>query len=98
MNVLFLTDNPNLGSTSRILQSWLPLGPSRGLEGHVAAPPGSLFLRWLSEHNLPHIANPMPWPNRWWPLPSFRHAWRLAQWARQHRVEIIHCNEHNVYP
>jgi glycosyltransferase involved in cell wall biosynthesis len=40
----------------------------------------------------------MPWPSRRWPLPSLWHAWQLSRWARRHRIDVIHCNEHNVYP
>src|SRR5438270_8765338 len=98
MRVLFLTDNPTLGGTIRILQSWLLLGQREGLQGHVVVRPGSDFIRWLTAHQVPHTANPMPWPDRRWPLPALWHAWRLARWARRHGVEIIHCNEHNLYP
>src|SRR5262249_3416277 len=40
---------------------------------------------------------PMPLPNARWPFPSLWHAWRVARWARKHGVEIIHCNEHDLY-
>jgi L-malate glycosyltransferase len=98
MNVLFLTDNPTLGGTIRILQSWLLLMRRRGLSGHVVTPPGSDFLRWLAAHDVPHTTSPMPWPSRWWPAPGLYHAWKLARWARRHGIDVIHCNEHNVYP
>jgi glycosyltransferase involved in cell wall biosynthesis len=98
MNILFLTDNPTLGGTIRILQSWLPLMPGCGLNGHVVTPPGSDFVQWLTANAVPHTANPMPWPSLRWPFPSIYHAGRLALWARQHRIDLIHCNEHNVYP
>jgi glycosyltransferase involved in cell wall biosynthesis len=98
VRVLYLTDNPTLGGTIRILQGWLPLARAEGLEGLVATPPGSAFVRWLSEHGVTHTSTPMPWFSRSWPFPSLWHAWRLARWARRHRVDVIHCNEHNVYP
>jgi hypothetical protein len=44
MRVLFLNDNPNLGSTVRVLQAWLPLCKPEGVYGHVAARPGSKFV------------------------------------------------------
>jgi L-malate glycosyltransferase len=98
MRVLFLTDNPTLGGTIRILQSWLPLGRLKQIEGHVVVRPGSDFIQWLEANDVPHTANPMPWPNRRWPFPSLWHAWRLARWTRRHRIDVIHCNEHNIYP
>jgi glycosyltransferase involved in cell wall biosynthesis len=98
MNVLFLTDNPTLGGTIRILQSWLRLAPSEGVHPCVVTPPGSKFLSWLAAYGVPHTSSPMTWPNRKWPVPALWQAWRLARWARKHRVDVIHCNEHNVYP
>ena len=98
MRVLYLTDNPNLGATVRILQSWLPLAPSRGVTPLVVTPPGSKFAGWLAEHGVEHTTSPMPWPSKRWPFPGFWHAWRLARWARERRVDLIHCNEHNIYP
>jgi glycosyltransferase involved in cell wall biosynthesis len=31
-------------------------------------------------------------------VPALWHVGRVAGWARWHGVEIIHCNEHNIYP
>src|SRR4051812_22573420 len=98
MRVLYLTDNPTLGGTIRILQSWLPLGRASGLLGHVVIRPGSDFAKWLPSEGFLFTTTPMPWPSRWWPLPSLWHAHRLARWARRHRVQVIPCNEHNLYP
>lgn len=98
MRVLFLTDNVTLGGTIRILQSWLILSQQEDIHGYVVTPPGSDFLRWLEAHEIPHATNRMSWPDRLRPLPSLWDAWRLARWARKHRIDIIHCNEHNVYP
>lgn len=40
----------------------------------------------------------MPWPSKRRPWVAFYHALKVARWAKKHRVEIIHCNEHDVYP
>jgi mannosyltransferase len=98
MRILYLTNNPNLGSTARILQCWLPMCPGEGLAGYVVAPPASKLLPWLAEHDVPHLADPMPWPDRRWPLPGLWHAWRVARWAGRNFIDVIHCNEHDLYP
>jgi glycosyltransferase involved in cell wall biosynthesis len=98
MKVLFLTTNPNLGSTARILQSWLLLGPSCGVQGSVVTQSAGALSSWLGTHSIEHRVNPMPWPDRRWPFPSLWHAWNVARWACRSGVEIIHCNEHDVYP
>src|SRR3954451_17014503 len=98
MNVLYLTDNPTLGGTIRILQSWLLLAPGEGIRPFVVTPPGSKFVSWLAGHGVPHRTSPMRWADRRWPVPAVRQGWPLALWARRNRVDVIHCNEHNVYP
>jgi glycosyltransferase involved in cell wall biosynthesis len=99
MRVVYLTDNPNLGGTVRTLQSWLLLGQRQGtVNGVVVVPPGSKFGRWLADHQIPFTSNPSPTPDKRWPIPSLWHAARLARWMKRHRIQLIHCNEHNIYP
>jgi len=40
----------------------------------------------------------MPWFNRTRPWQSIWHAMRVAVWAKKQNTELIHCNEHDVYP
>jgi glycosyltransferase involved in cell wall biosynthesis len=98
MRVLYLTNNPNLGSTARILQSWLRLGRADGLYPAVVVPKAGDFSRWLADEGVPHLIDAMPWPNRRWPVPAVWHAARVARWAKRRQVRVIHCNEHDVYP
>jgi glycosyltransferase involved in cell wall biosynthesis len=99
MRIVYLTDNPNLGGTVRTLQSWLLLGRrQRTVNGVVVVPPGSKFGRWLDEHEIPFTVNPSPTPDKRWPLPSLWHGVRLARWMKRRAVQLIHCNEHNIYP
>src|SRR5262245_5660718 len=98
MRVLFLTNNPVLGGTARVLTSWLRSGPALGLEGLVAALHVGDMTRWLAANGVPYVVNPMPWPSRWWPVRSLWQAWRLARWAQEQEVELVDCNEHDVYP
>lgn len=98
MNVLFLTTNPNLGSTARILQCWLVLGRAAGLSGLTAVRRDGDLTQWLTAHGLPHRIDPMPLPDRRWPVPALWHAWTLARWARRAGVAVVHCNEHDIYP
>ena len=63
MNVLFITNNPNLGSTARILRSWLLLGRQDGLQGRVVTQrPGDLSA-WLEAQAIPHRIDQMPLPD-----------------------------------
>jgi glycosyltransferase involved in cell wall biosynthesis len=98
VRVLFLTNNPNLGSTARILQCWLQIGPAAGLAGHVLLQRTGPFHDWLMARSIPCLVDPMPVPNRRWPFPALWHAWKVARWARQKGIDVLHCNEHDVYP
>lgn len=98
MNVLYLTNNRQLASTARILVSWLTLGRDRGVVGHVVTPGTGSLDDWLHGQGIDACQFPMPWPNRRWPFPQLWQAWRLATWARERRVDVIHCNEHDIYP
>lgn len=98
MNSVFLTNNPNLCSTSRILQSWLQLGRGNGLQGAVIGRREGDLIGWLREHDFRCQTNPMPWPDRWRPWKCGWHALRAARWSRRVGAEVIHCNEHDIYP
>ena len=98
MNVLFLTNNRTLGGTIRVLQSWLVMAPSHGIHAAVVVPTGSHFRTWLSAQRISHVENRMSWPSRRQPWNVLWDAMQLSRWIRGHRIEILHCNEHDVYP
>jgi glycosyltransferase involved in cell wall biosynthesis len=98
MRVLYLTGNPNLGSTTRTLQAWLVSEPGQGVDPFVCAQKEGPFARWLQANRIPHQINPMPWFDRRHPVKTFGAALRLARWARQQRIDVVHCNEHDTYP
>src|SRR5262245_18392605 len=97
--VLYLTDTPHLGGTIRILEGWLLLARrERMLDPYVAIRPGSAFQQWLTANNMPHLCNPFPTPSKWAPWSALWHAYPLLRWIRRHAIQVIHCNEHNIYP
>jgi glycosyltransferase involved in cell wall biosynthesis len=98
VNILFLTNNPNLCSTSRILQYWLCLGRQEDLTGSVVLQQEGSLAHWLQTHQFSHIIDPMPWFDRKRPWSTIWHAMRVAAWARKQNIDLIHCNEHDVYP
>jgi glycosyltransferase involved in cell wall biosynthesis len=98
VRVLYLTANPNLGSTARTLQTWLLLGRECGLEAWVGVQKHGALTDWLETNRIPYQVNRMPWFDKKNPFKSLRQAWKLAHWARQAKVDLVHCNEHDVYP
>lgn len=95
---LIITNNPNLSSTARVLRQWLSGGDGAPLIGCVATRAKGELSNWLENQGIPFHVTPMPMPSKRWPLPGMWHAWRLASWARQQGVNLIHCNEHDIYP
>ena len=97
MNTLYLSNAPILGGTARILQSWLLLGRERGWKSHLVVPTRSDLVDWARAERFPVLVDPLPWPNGRLPVKAAWHAWRVARFAGR-GVDLIHCNEHNVYP
>ena len=97
LRVLYLTDNPNLGASARILLDWMRDGPDAGIAFHFAlAQTGPLATR-LAGERVPLVGSPMPWLERRG-VPRYAwHAGRLALQARRWGIDILHA-EHNVYP
>jgi glycosyltransferase involved in cell wall biosynthesis len=98
MRIVYLTNNPTLGSTARVLQDWLLLSKEDGDQAMVALERGGDLVPWLREQGIRHCATPMPWPDRWRPWKWLPQTWRFSRWLRRERVEILDCNEHNIYP
>ncbi len=95
---LYLTNNPNLASTSRILQAWVGEWQAKGVTPAVVVQKEGAFPAWLRAEGVPCLVDPMPWLDKRRPWQAIGHAWRVANWARKQGVRVIHCNEHDVYP
>ncbi len=98
MTVLYLTNNPQLAGTARILTSWVGLGREHDIRACVAVQRPGQLADWLGRNDVPFIESSMPWLDLRWPIPALWEAWRLARWARRQGASIVHCNEHDVYP
>ena len=98
MRVLYLTMNPNRASTTVPTEGWFRFLPSVGLEPILASNTVGEFHAWAVQQAIPAYHVPLPFPNKWYPAPFAKSLWLLRQVVRRHRVELIHCNEQDVYP
>src|SRR4051794_19428884 len=98
MRVLYMTNTMTGVSTNATLQGWLRLLRPRGLEPVVVTNDRGPFERWLKQEGIPLYRFPLPRPDKRWPFPFFRSLARLWWIARRHRCQILHCNEHDLYP
>lgn len=97
LRVLYLTDNPNLGASSRTLLEWIGAQASARIEFFpVLEKPGRLS-DWLAERRVPFVMSDMPWPDPRQPVKYLAAAARILFTAWRRGIDVIHA-EHNVYP
>lgn len=98
MRVLYLTMNPNRQSTTVPTEGWFRLLRPRGLEPVLVSNQSGAFQAWTQGEGIPSYEVVLPFPNRLRPWTFLRSLARLVRIGRKHRVELVHCNEHDVYP
>lgn len=98
MRVLYLTMNPNRASTTVPTEGWFRFLRPRGLEPVLVSHEVGAFHSWVAEQGIPAIHVPLPTPNKWKSVPFLRSLWKLRKIVRQHNIQLIHCNEQNIYP
>ncbi len=99
MRILYLTMNPNLGSTTRTLQHWLVAGRQRGLVPHVGVAQAGPLSDWLDRAEIPCLVDPMIWPDKWKLWSGITRLLRIVRACRRWGgIDLIHCNEHDAYP
>lgn len=98
MRVLYLTMNPNRASTTSPTEGWFRFLRPRGLEPVLVSHELGAFHHWAVEQGIPAWHVPLPFPNKWNPLPFARSLYRLCKIVKRYGVQLIHCNEQNIYP
>jgi glycosyltransferase involved in cell wall biosynthesis len=98
MRVLYLTLNPNRASTTVPTEGWFRLLRSRGLDPVLASSQSGAFQHWAQEQGIPTYDVQLPFPSLSRPLPFARSLAVLRRIARRHAIELVHSNEHDVYP
>lgn len=98
MNVLYLTMNPNRQSTTVPTEGWIRFLTARGLSPVVVSREQGQFPDWVAEQGFPVYYDPMLFPDRRRPWQFIGSLWALRRIVRRHRIDLVHCNEHDVYP
>jgi glycosyltransferase involved in cell wall biosynthesis len=98
MRVLYFTNTTSGVSTNATLRGWLGLLRPRGLEPVVVTDTQGPFFTWLRQQEIPAYCLPLPRPDKRWPFPFFRCLWQLRRIVHRHRCQVVHCNEHDIYP
>ncbi len=97
MKVLYLTNNPNRGSTTSPTEGWFRELRPIGLEPVVVSHEMGGFQKWLAEEQIPSYQVDLTAPSRRriWAFASS--LWSLRRIVRRHRIELIHCNEQPLF-
>ncbi|MBS1817568.1 MAG: glycosyltransferase family 4 protein [Acidobacteria bacterium] len=98
MRVLYLTMNPNRESTTVPTEGWFRLLRGRGLEPILVSSRSGAFQAWAREQGIPSYEVPLPFPNRARPWTFLKSLARVVAIGRRHGVQLVHCNEHDIYP
>ncbi len=98
MRVLYLTLNPNRLSTTVPTESWFRRLRPLGLEPVLVSSQSGAFQDWARQEGVPTYDLELPFPDRRHPARFLRSLAKLYRVARRHRVQLVHSNEHDVYP
>lgn len=98
MNVLYLTMNPNRASTTVPTEGWFRHLRSQGLRPVLVSHELGGFHEWAVEQGIPAFHVSLPFPNKWNPAPLLSSLWKLRRLVRKYKIQLIHCNEQNIYP
>ena len=98
MRVLYLTMNPNRESTTVPTEGWFRLLRERGLEPILVSSKSGAFQAWAREQGIPSYEVPLPFPDRRRPWTFLKSLARVVAIGRKHGVQLVHCNEHDIYP
>ncbi len=98
MNVLYLTMNPNRQSTTVPTEGWFRFLPERGLRPVLVSRELGKFDAWTKGQGIPTYQNPLPFPDKRRPWRFLKAVWQLRSIARRHEIELVHCNEQDIFP
>ena len=96
--VLYLTMNPNRASTTIPTEGCISNLPPRGLKPVLVTSAKGAFSEWFQKQGYPFqilCLTAPTWIGSW---AGYRAFLRLCRIVKKHRIQLIHCNEQNVYP
>jgi glycosyltransferase involved in cell wall biosynthesis len=98
INVLYLTNNAGRASTTVATRGWLQYLMPRGLHPVVVSPVGGEFQEWVEGEGGTFYRLDLPFPSKTRPWAFARSLWKLRRIVSRHRIDVIHCNEQEIYP
>ena len=98
MRVLYLTNNPNRASTTVPTEGWINNLSGKGLSPVIATSARGAFYQWALDSQIPTYFVSLDHPDKLRPWRFLRSLLKFRKIIRKHNIQLIHCNEHDVYP
>lgn len=98
MHVLYLTMNPNRASTTVPTEGWFRCLRPQGLRPVLVSHKAGAFHAWATAQGIPSYELPLPTPNKRHPWRFLQSVWQLRRLVQRYDIQVIHCNEHDIYP
>jgi glycosyltransferase involved in cell wall biosynthesis len=98
MNVLYITANPYLRSTTSSLNAIIKELRPKGVEPVMMFATSGPWQQQLADAGVRCYLNPLRIPDKRHPVDLFADTLELLRIIRRERIDIIHCNEHEHYP
>src|SRR5579863_7952708 len=98
MRILYLTMNPNRASTTVPTEGWFRLLRPKGLQPVLVSAEVGAFHAWATEQGIPAYQVPLPFPDKLRPWRFLSALWQLRRIVKRHAIELVHCNEQEIYP
>jgi glycosyltransferase involved in cell wall biosynthesis len=98
LNVLYVTANPFLRSTTSSLNAIIRELMPRGVRPVMLFTEAGPWQQSLQHEGVACHVRQLFVPDRRKPLQSALRTWELVRLMRRERIDLIHCNEHELYP
>jgi glycosyltransferase involved in cell wall biosynthesis len=98
VNVLYLTNNAGRASTTVATRGWLQHLMPRGLFPVLVSPISGEFQQWVESKGGRFYRSALPFPTARDAAQFIRSFARILWFARKHRIDLVHCNEQEIYP
>jgi glycosyltransferase involved in cell wall biosynthesis len=98
MNVLYVTANSFLRSTTSSLNAILRVLMPRGIRPVMLFTAEGPWQQALHDEGFSCYVQPLFIPEKRHPIKSAWHVRQLVKLLQKERIQLIHCNEHQLYP
>lgn len=98
MKILYLTNNPNLRSTTCVLDAIFKYRKVYNIEPVIAFPEEGEWSKALSNQGIECFIRQQGYPTKSRPFAFLKDFLFWVSLIKKERIELIHVNEHDVYP